>query len=129
MEDGGSVMCIRNRSVTLHGHHQVSWGVDLASEHERYLTEEVFQQPVIVYNYPKEIKARSMFRLPLIQKTARKNNTTSLRPAQTVGWQAWPPCELMWAASEACSNGYGCLPSAHPRRNMLAPPESHVRRA
>ncbi len=38
-------------------HIQVSWGVDLASEHERYLTEEVFKQPVIVYNYPKEIKA------------------------------------------------------------------------
>lgn len=36
---------------------QVSWGVDLSSEHERYLTEEVFKQPVIVYNYPKEIKA------------------------------------------------------------------------
>ncbi|MCO5582696.1 hypothetical protein L7F22_036595 [Adiantum nelumboides] len=35
----------------------VHWGVDLASEHERYLTEEVFKKPVIVYNYPKEIKA------------------------------------------------------------------------
>jgi asparaginyl-tRNA synthetase len=35
----------------------VSWGVDLQSEHERYLTEEIFKQPVIVYNYPKDIKA------------------------------------------------------------------------
>lgn len=35
----------------------VSWGIDLQSEHERYLTEDVFKQPVIVYNYPKEIKA------------------------------------------------------------------------
>ncbi|XP_024514931.1 asparagine--tRNA ligase, cytoplasmic 1 [Selaginella moellendorffii] len=35
----------------------VSWGVDLASEHERYLAEELFQKPVIVYNYPKDIKA------------------------------------------------------------------------
>lgn len=35
----------------------VSWGIDLASEHERYLTEEVYKQPVIVYNYPKDIKA------------------------------------------------------------------------
>ncbi|KAK9832624.1 hypothetical protein WJX81_004893 [Elliptochloris bilobata] len=35
----------------------VKWGVDLQSEHERYLTEEVFQQPVIVYNYPRAIKA------------------------------------------------------------------------
>lgn len=35
----------------------VSWGIDLATEHERYLSEEIFKQPVIVYNYPKEIKA------------------------------------------------------------------------
>ncbi|KAI5073313.1 hypothetical protein GOP47_0011326 [Adiantum capillus-veneris] len=35
----------------------VHWGIDLASEHERYLTEEVFKKPVIVYNYPKDIKA------------------------------------------------------------------------
>ncbi|KAJ4907752.1 hypothetical protein Rs2_11410 [Raphanus sativus] len=35
----------------------VEWGIDLASEHERYLTEVVFQKPLIVYNYPKGIKA------------------------------------------------------------------------
>ncbi len=35
----------------------VSWGMDLASEHERYLVEEHFKKPVIMYNYPKEIKA------------------------------------------------------------------------
>ncbi|CAH2059927.1 unnamed protein product [Thlaspi arvense] len=35
---------------------QVEWGIDLASEHERYLTEVLFQKPLIVYNYPKEIK-------------------------------------------------------------------------
>ncbi|CEM00011.1 unnamed protein product [Vitrella brassicaformis CCMP3155] len=33
------------------------WGMDLGSEHERYLTEQVYKQPVTVYNYPKEIKA------------------------------------------------------------------------
>jgi len=33
------------------------WGSDLQSEHERYLTEELFQKPVIVTNYPREIKA------------------------------------------------------------------------
>jgi asparaginyl-tRNA synthetase len=33
------------------------WGCDLQSEHERYLTEELFKKPVIVTNYPKEIKA------------------------------------------------------------------------
>ena len=35
----------------------VSWGVDLQSEHERYLVEEHFKCPVILTNYPKEIKA------------------------------------------------------------------------
>jgi asparaginyl-tRNA synthetase len=35
----------------------VDWGVDLQSEHERYLTEEVFKGPVTVMDYPKKIKA------------------------------------------------------------------------
>ncbi|MBD2576274.1 asparagine--tRNA ligase [Oscillatoria sp. FACHB-1406] len=35
----------------------VEWGVDLQSEHERYLAEELFKKPTIVYNYPKDIKA------------------------------------------------------------------------
>ena len=35
----------------------VSWGTDLASEHERYLVEEHFKKPVIMNNYPKDIKA------------------------------------------------------------------------
>lgn len=37
--------------------YKVSWGADLQTEHERYLTEEVFQRPVFVTDYPKEIKA------------------------------------------------------------------------
>ena len=35
----------------------VKWGMDLQTEHERYLTEEVFKKPVFVTDYPKEIKA------------------------------------------------------------------------
>ena len=35
----------------------VSWGLDLQSEHERYLVEQHFKKPVILINYPKEIKA------------------------------------------------------------------------
>ena len=35
----------------------VSWGCDLQTEHERYLTEQHFQRPVFVTDYPKEIKA------------------------------------------------------------------------
>ena len=37
--------------------YKVSWGVDLQTEHERYLTEEVYKRPVFVTDYPKEIKA------------------------------------------------------------------------
>ena len=35
----------------------VTWGVDLQTEHERYLTEEVFKKPLFVTDYPKEIKS------------------------------------------------------------------------
>ncbi len=45
----------------VHGGHQfefpVSWGMDLAAEHERYLVEQHFKRPVIMTDYPKEIKA------------------------------------------------------------------------
>jgi asparaginyl-tRNA synthetase len=34
-----------------------TWGADLQTEHERYLTEEAFKQPVVVMNYPKDIKS------------------------------------------------------------------------
>ena len=35
----------------------VQWGIDLQTEHERYLTEEVFKKPIFVTDYPKDIKA------------------------------------------------------------------------
>ena len=44
--------------------YKVSWGVDLQTEHERYLTEEVFKRPVFVTDYPKEIKAFYMKQNP-----------------------------------------------------------------
>lgn len=37
--------------------YKVSWGVDLQTEHERYLSEKIFGKPVFVTDYPKEIKA------------------------------------------------------------------------
>lgn len=46
----------------------VSWGIDLQTEHERYLTEKVFKRPVFVTDYPKDIKAFYM-RLNDDQKT------------------------------------------------------------
>ena len=42
----------------------VSWGCDLQTEHERYLTETVFKKPVFVTNYPKEIKSFYMKQNP-----------------------------------------------------------------
>ncbi len=37
--------------------YKVSWGIDLQTEHERYLTEHIYKKPVFVINYPKEIKS------------------------------------------------------------------------
>ena len=37
--------------------YKVSWGTDLQTEHERFLTEQVYKKPVFVINYPKEIKS------------------------------------------------------------------------
>jgi asparaginyl-tRNA synthetase len=48
----------------------VAWGTDLQSEHERYITEKEFKCPVIVINYPKEIKAFYM-KINSDQKTVR----------------------------------------------------------
>ena len=42
----------------------IYWGMDLASIHERYLTEQIFKKPVILYNYPKEIKSFYMKQNP-----------------------------------------------------------------
>lgn len=42
----------------------VSWGIDLQTEHERFLTEQVFGKPVFVTDYPKEIKAFYMRQNP-----------------------------------------------------------------
>ena len=44
--------------------YKVSWGCDLQTEHERYLTEEIFKKPVFVTDYPKEIKAFYMKQNP-----------------------------------------------------------------
>ena len=44
--------------------YKVSWGVDLQTEHERYLCENIFQKPVFVTDYPKDIKAFYMKQNP-----------------------------------------------------------------
>ena len=43
---------------------KVSWGIDLQTEHERYLTEEVYKRPVFVTDYPKDINAFYMKQNP-----------------------------------------------------------------
>jgi len=62
----------------------VHWGADLQSEHERYLTEETFKKPVIVTDYPKEIKAFYM-RLNEDGKTVRAMDVLAPRIGEIIG--------------------------------------------
>ncbi len=62
----------------------VHWGADLQSEHERYLTEEKFKKPVIVTDYPKEIKAFYM-RSNDDDKTVRAMDVLAPRIGEIIG--------------------------------------------
>lgn len=62
----------------------VHWGADLQSEHERYLTEEKFNKPVIVTDYPKEIKAFYM-RANDDGKTVRAMDVLAPRIGEIIG--------------------------------------------
>jgi asparaginyl-tRNA synthetase len=62
----------------------VSWGTDLQSEHERYLTEKHFESPVILYDYPKEIKAFYM-RLNDDQRTVRAMDVLVPKVGEIIG--------------------------------------------
>jgi asparaginyl-tRNA synthetase len=62
----------------------VGWGTDLQSEHERYLTEEVFKKPVVVTDYPKEIKAFYM-RLNDDGRTVRAMDVLAPRIGEIIG--------------------------------------------
>ncbi len=64
--------------------YKVHWGCDLQSEHERYLTETVFKKPVIVFDYPKEIKAFYM-RLNDDNKTVRAMDVLVPRIGELIG--------------------------------------------
>jgi asparaginyl-tRNA synthetase len=55
--DYGEAVRILERAKGAKFEFPVSWGIDLQSEHERYLTESHAKKPVIVMNYPKDIKA------------------------------------------------------------------------
>jgi asparaginyl-tRNA synthetase len=62
----------------------VYWGADLQSEHERYLTEQAFKKPVIVTDYPKEIKAFYM-RANDDGKTVRAMDVLAPRIGEIIG--------------------------------------------
>jgi len=62
----------------------VSWGTDLQSEHERYLTEQHFKKPVILYDYPKTIKAFYM-RLNDDGRTVRAMDVLMPRIGEVIG--------------------------------------------
>jgi len=62
----------------------VSWGIDLQSEHERFLTDEHVRGPVIVANYPKDIKAFYM-RLNQDEKTVRAMDVLVPRLGEIIG--------------------------------------------
>jgi asparaginyl-tRNA synthetase len=63
---------------------EVAWGKDLQSEHERYLAEKHFNGPVILYDYPKEIKAFYM-RLNEDGKTVRAMDVLVPRIGEIIG--------------------------------------------
>lgn len=64
--------------------YQVKWGVDLQSEHERYLTEEIFKQPVTVTDYPAGIKAFYM-KLNDDEKTVRAMDVLCPQIGEIIG--------------------------------------------
>jgi asparaginyl-tRNA synthetase len=63
---------------------KVEWGIDLQSEHERYVTEKIFNQPVILTDYPKDIKAFYM-RLNEDGKTVRAMDVLVPKIGEIIG--------------------------------------------
>jgi len=62
----------------------IEWGVELQTEHERYLTEKIFKKPVIVYDYPKDVKAFYM-RVNDDGKTVRAMDVLVPRVGEIIG--------------------------------------------
>jgi asparaginyl-tRNA synthetase len=66
---------------------KVYWGVDLASEHEKHLTDKIFNGPIILYNYPKDIKAFYM-KLNSDGKTVQAMDVLVPRIGEIIGGSA-----------------------------------------
>ena len=80
----------------------VYWGVDLSSEHEKHLTEKVFGGPIILYNYPKDIKAFYM-KQNADGKTVQAMDVLVPRIGEIIGGSAREEnLELLDARIEAC---------------------------
>lgn len=77
-----AVEILKNSGQTFE--YEVSWGKDLQSEHERYLAEKHFNGPVILYDYPKEIKAFYM-RLNDDGRTVRAMDVLVPRIGEIIG--------------------------------------------
>ena len=59
--------------------YKAEWGCDLQTEHERYLTEQIFKKPVFVTDYPKEIKAFKMKLNGLVKPSAAASAKITMR--------------------------------------------------
>ena len=64
----------------------MEWGCDLQSEHERYLCEKVFNVPVVLVDYPKEIKAFYM-KMNQDGKTVRAMDVLVPKIGEIIGWE------------------------------------------
>ena len=98
----------------------MEWGIDLASEHERYLTEEIFKKPTIVYNYPKDIKAFYM-RLNEDGQTVAAMDVLVPGVGELIGGsQREERLEVGWDHAHQCS----IFPTMADARPAM-PPETH----
>ena len=90
----------------------VKWGIDMQSEHERYLTEELVGRPVVVMNYPKEIKA---FYMPQRRRKDRCGHGRS-RPRHWRDHRRQPA-----GRAPRCPRRPHARSPARPRRVLLVP--------
>ncbi|WP_448380095.1 asparagine--tRNA ligase [Gloeomargarita sp.] len=87
----------------------VAWGLDLQSEHERYLAEEWCQKPVIIYDYPADIKAFYM-RLNADEKTVAAMDVLVPRVGELIGGsQREERYDVLWQRLHA----HGLDPAAY----------------
>ncbi len=93
--------------------YKVEWGTDLQTEHERYLTEQMFKKPVFVTDYPKDIKAFYM-RLNDDGKTVAAATVwcpasarSSAAPSARSGWTFWRAASRSWACAPRIIGGTG----------------------